>query len=98
MVVAKRQIGETLVERKLVTSDEFNRTIMEHEKNGESPGSALIRMGYIVGEIRDPGTADIIIQAALTGHLVFSSLYINDAPSTATRLIHMVIQSYLIVS
>jgi len=43
----------------------------------------------MVGEIRDSGTADIAINAALTGHLVLSTLHTNDAPSAVTRLIDM---------
>ncbi|MGH8248314.1 MAG: GspE/PulE family protein [Gammaproteobacteria bacterium] len=50
----------------------------------------------MVGEIRDRETADIAIQAALTGHLVLSSLHTNDAPSTITRLIDLGAQPYLI--
>jgi general secretion pathway protein E/type IV pilus assembly protein PilB len=52
----------------------------------------------MVGEIRDLETAEIAVQAALTGHLVFSTLHTNDAPSAATRLMHMGIQPYLIAS
>ena len=50
----------------------------------------------MIGEIRDHETADIAIQAALTGHLVLSSLHTNDAPSAVTRLIDLNIQSFLI--
>ncbi len=50
----------------------------------------------LVGEIRDLETAEIAIQAALTGHLVFSTLHTNDAPSTVTRLKDMGIQSFMI--
>jgi type IV pilus assembly protein PilB len=50
----------------------------------------------MVGEIRDQETADIAIKAALTGHLVFSTLHTNDAPSTINRLIDMGIPPYLI--
>jgi len=52
----------------------------------------------MVGEIRDLETAEIAVQAALTGHLVFSTLHTNDAASGATRLMHMGIQPYLITS
>ena len=52
----------------------------------------------MVGEIRDLETAEIAIRAALTGHLVFSSLHTNDAPSAITRLIDMGAQDYLIAS
>lgn len=50
----------------------------------------------MVGEIRDSETADIAVQAALTGHLVLSSLHTNDAPSAVTRLIDIGIQYFLI--
>lgn len=52
----------------------------------------------MVGEVRDAETAEITIQASLTGHLVLSSLHTNDAAGAATRLIDMGIEPYLIVS
>ena len=52
----------------------------------------------MVGEIRDKETADIAIQASLTGHLVFSTLHTNDAPSAVTRLIEMGIEPFLVSS
>jgi type IV pilus assembly protein PilB len=52
----------------------------------------------MVGEIRDTETAEIAIRAALTGHLVFSTLHTNDAPSSVTRLIDMNIPFYLVAS
>ncbi len=52
----------------------------------------------MVGEIRDLETAVIAIQAALTGHLVFSTLHTNDAPSSITRLINMGIEPFLIAA
>ena len=52
----------------------------------------------MVGEIRDRETADIAIRSALTGHLVFSTLHTNDAPSALTRLADMGVESYLISS
>jgi type IV pilus assembly protein PilB len=52
----------------------------------------------LVGEIRDREVADIAIQAALTGHLVFSTLHTNDAPSAITRLIDMGVKPYLVAS
>ena len=52
----------------------------------------------MVGEIRDLETAEIAIRAALTGHLVFSTLHTNDAPSAITRLIDMGAEDYLIAS
>jgi type IV pilus assembly protein PilB len=52
----------------------------------------------LVGEIRDKETADIAIQASLTGHLVFSTLHTNDAPSSITRLIDIGVQPFLVAS
>jgi len=52
----------------------------------------------MVGEIRDYETAEIGIRAALTGHLVFSTLHTNDAPSAATRLIDMGVKPFLVSS
>ncbi len=52
----------------------------------------------LVGEMRDLETAEISIKAALTGHLVLSTLHTNDAPSTVTRLINMGVEPFLIVS
>ena len=52
----------------------------------------------MVGEIRDVETARIAIQAALTGHLVFSTLHTNDAPSSVTRLLDIGIEPYLVAS
>jgi type II secretion system protein E len=52
----------------------------------------------MVGEIRDLETAEIAIRAALTGHLVFSTLHTNDAPSAFTRLIDMGIEPFLVAS
>ncbi|MBT3234951.1 MAG: Flp pilus assembly complex ATPase component TadA [Bdellovibrionales bacterium] len=51
----------------------------------------------MVGEIRDQDTAEIAVEAALTGHLVLSTLHTNDAPSTITRLINMGVEAYLVV-
>lgn len=49
----------------------------------------------LVGEIRDPETAEIAIRAALTGHLVLSSIHTNDAPSALTRLVDMQVEPYI---
>jgi general secretion pathway protein E len=50
----------------------------------------------MIGEIRDKETADVAVQAALTGHLVLSTLHTNDAPSAITRLVDIGVQPYLI--
>jgi len=52
----------------------------------------------MIGEIRDQETAEIAIQAALTGHLVLTTLHTNDAPSALTRLVDMGIEPYLLTS
>jgi type IV pilus assembly protein PilB len=52
----------------------------------------------LVGEIRDQETAETAIQASLTGHLVFSTLHTNDAPSAVTRLVDIGIQPFLVAS
>lgn len=52
----------------------------------------------MVGEVRDDETARITIQAALTGHLVFSTLHTNDAPSAVTRMIDIGVEPYLVAS
>ncbi|MBG80589.1 MAG: pilus assembly protein PilB [Phycisphaerae bacterium] len=52
----------------------------------------------LIGEIRDREVADIAVQAALTGHLVFSTLHTNDAPSAITRLVDMGVKPYLAAS
>ncbi|RMF16637.1 MAG: type II secretion system protein GspE, partial [Candidatus Dadabacteria bacterium] len=52
----------------------------------------------LVGEIRDLETAEIAIQASLTGHLVFSTLHTNDAPGAVTRLVDMGVEPFLVAS
>src|SRR5947207_13816874 len=52
----------------------------------------------LVGEIRDRETADVAIEASLTGHLLLSTLHTNDAASTVTRFIEMGIEPYLVSS
>ncbi len=75
-----------------------------HEKAGLTFASALrslLRQDpdvIMVGEIRDEETASIAVQAAQTGHLVFSTLHTNDAPSAVTRLLDLNIKPFLISS
>ena len=52
----------------------------------------------MVGEIRDAETAEIAVQAALTGHLVLSTMHTNDAPSSISRLLEMGVEAYLLAS
>jgi general secretion pathway protein E len=83
--------------------EEFNQTSVQ-PKIGITFASALrtiLRQDpdiIMVGEIRDLETAQNAVQAALTGHLVFSTLHTNDAPSSVTRLIDLGIQPFLISS
>jgi type II secretory ATPase GspE/PulE/Tfp pilus assembly ATPase PilB-like protein len=78
--------------------------VQVHEKAGLTFGAALrsiMRQDpdvILVGEIRDRETAEIAVQASLTGHLVFSTLHTNDAPSAITRLIDIGAASYQIAS
>jgi type IV pilus assembly protein PilB len=73
-------------------------------KAGVSFGSGLRSMMradpdiIMVGEIRDAETAQIAVEAALTGHLVLSTLHTNDAPTAITRLIEMGIEPFLVAS
>jgi type II secretory ATPase GspE/PulE/Tfp pilus assembly ATPase PilB-like protein len=78
--------------------------VQVNEKAGLTFASALrsiLRQDpdvVLVGEIRDQETAQIAVQAALTGHLVLSTLHTNDAPSTITRLMDMGMEPYKIAS
>src|SRR5213079_3219683 len=76
--------------------------VQVHDKIGMSFSAALralLRQDpdvVMLGEIRDGETATIAVQAALTGHLVLSTLHTNDAPSSVTRLINIGVEPYLI--
>lgn len=78
--------------------------VQVHEKIGMTFSAALrslLRQDpdvVMLGEIRDPETARIAVQAALTGHLVLSTLHTNDAPSSITRLINIGVEAYLIAA
>ena len=78
--------------------------VQVHEKAGLTFASALrsiLRQDpdvVLVGEIRDQETAQIAVQASLTGHLVLSTLHTNDAPNAVTRLVDMGMESYKIAS
>ena len=79
----------------------FNQTQVQPQLNfGFAEGvRALMRQDpdiIMVGEIRDLQTAEMAVQAALTGHLVFSTLHTNDAPSAVTRLMELGVPPYLI--
>jgi type IV pilus assembly protein PilB len=78
--------------------------VQVHEQVGLSFGTALrsiLRQApnvIMIGEIRDLETASIAINASLTGHLVFSTLHTNDAPSAVTRLIDIGVKPFLVAS
>ncbi len=98
-------------DRKIITAEdpvEYNFTGINQCQVRESIGltftailRAMLRQApniVLVGEIRDREVADIAIQAALTGHLVFSTLHTNDAPSSMTRLLDMGVKPFLVAS
>ncbi|MBI4717366.1 MAG: type II/IV secretion system protein [Planctomycetes bacterium] len=98
-------------DRKIITAEdpvEYNFTGMNQCQVKEEIGlnfakilRAMLRQApniILVGEIRDREVGDVAIQAALTGHLVFSTLHTNDAPSAITRLIDMGIKPFLVAS
>jgi general secretion pathway protein E/type IV pilus assembly protein PilB len=78
--------------------------IQTHAKIGLTFGHALRSIlrhdpdVILVGEIRDLETAEMAIQASLTGHMVFSTLHTNDAPSAFTRMIDMGVEPFLVSS
>ena len=79
----------------------FNQTQVQPHLDFDFPEGlrALMRQDpdiLMVGEIRDLQTADMAVQAALTGHLVFSTLHTNDAPSAVSRLMELGVPAYLI--
>jgi type IV pilus assembly protein PilB len=83
---------------------DFCNQVQVNEKIGLTFAAALrslLRQDpdiIMVGEIRDAETAHIAVQAALTGHLVLSTLHTNDAPSSVTRLVNIGIEPYLIAA
>ena len=98
-------------DRKIITAEdpvEYNFTGINQCQVRESIGltfTAILRSMLrqapniiLVGEIRDHEVAEIAVQAALTGHLVFSTLHTNDAPSAITRLIDMGVKPFLVAS
>ncbi|HEY3051813.1 MAG TPA: GspE/PulE family protein [Thermoanaerobaculia bacterium] len=102
--LASPEINITTIEDPIeMVYDDFNQTSV-HNKIGITFASSLrtiLRQDpdiIMVGEIRDQETAQNAIQAALTGHLVFSTLHTNDASSSITRLIDLEIQPFLISS
>jgi len=96
------EVNITTIEDPIELVDEAFNQIAVQPQIGLSFSSALrhiLRQDpdvIMVGEIRDRETAENAIQAALTGHLVFSTLHTNDAPSAIIRLLDLGVQSYLI--
>ncbi|MEA2491928.1 MAG: ral secretion pathway protein, partial [Acidobacteriota bacterium] len=102
--VSSPEVNITTIEDPIeMVYEEFNQTSVQN-KIGITFASALrtiLRQDpdiIMVGEIRDQETAQNAIQAALTGHLVFSTLHTNDASSSITRLVDLGIQPFLISS
>jgi type IV pilus assembly protein PilB len=98
-------------DRKIITAEdpvEYNFTGVNQVQVNEAINltfarilRAMLRQApniILVGEIRDMEVAEVAIQAALTGHLVFSTLHTNDAPSAITRLIDMGVKPFLVAS
>ena len=98
-------------DKKIITAEdpvEYNFTGMNQCQVREDIGlsfarilRAMLRQApniILVGEIRDREVGEVAVQAALTGHLVFSTLHTNDAPSAITRLIDMGIKPFLVAS
>ena len=102
--LASPEINITTIEDPIeMVHEDFNQTSVQ-AKIGITFGAALrtiLRQDpdiIMVGEIRDAETAENAVQAALTGHLVFSTLHTNDAATSVTRLIDLEIQPFLISS
>ena len=100
--VATEEVNVSTVEDPIeMIEPSFNQTQVQPQLDFGFPEGlrALMRQDpdiIMVGEIRDLQTAEMAVQAALTGHLVFSTLHTNDAPSAVTRLMELGIPSYLI--
>ncbi|MBX3655085.1 MAG: Flp pilus assembly complex ATPase component TadA [Ramlibacter sp.] len=100
--VATEEVNVSTVEDPIeMIEPSFNQTQVQPQLdfNFAEGLRALMRQDpdiIMVGEIRDIETAEMAVQAALTGHLVFSTLHTNDAPSAITRLMELGVPSYLI--
>ena len=100
--VATEEVNVSTVEDPIeMIEPAFNQTQVQPQLDFGFPQGlrALMRQDpdiIMVGEIRDIETAEMAVQAALTGHLVFSTLHTNDAPSAVTRLMELGIPQYLI--
>ena len=100
--LATEEVNVTTIEDPIeMIEPSFNQTQVQPHLNFDFPEGlrALMRQDpdiIMVGEIRDLQTAEMAVQAALTGHLVFSTLHTNDAPSAVSRLMELGVPAYLI--
>ena len=100
--VATEEVNVSTIEDPIeMIEPAFNQTQVQPQLDFGFPEGlrALMRQDpdiIMVGEIRDQQTAGMAVQAALTGHLVFSTLHTNDAPSAVTRLLELGVPAYLI--
>src|SRR5690606_19507319 len=100
--LATREVNVCTIEDPIeMVESSFNQIQVQDniELTFASGVKALLRQDpdiIMIGEIRNFETAEIAVQAALTGHLVFSSLHTNDAPSAITRLLELGVPSYLL--
>jgi general secretion pathway protein E len=100
--VATEEVNVSTIEDPIeMIEPSFNQTQVQTQLDFGFPEGlrALMRQDpdiIMVGEIRDTQTAEMAVQAALTGHLVFTTLHTNDAPSAVTRLMELGVPSYLI--
>jgi general secretion pathway protein E len=100
--IATEEVNVSTVEDPIeMIEPAFNQTQVQPQLDFGFPEGlrALMRQDpdiIMVGEIRDLQTAEMAVQAALTGHLVFSTLHTNDAPSAITRLMELGVPPYLI--
>jgi len=102
--VATEEVNVSTVEDPIeMIEPAFNQTQVQLQLDFGFPEGlrALMRQDpdiIMVGEIRDQATAEMAVQAALTGHLVFSTLHTNDAPSAITRMMELGVPAYLITA
>jgi len=101
-MLASEEVNVCTIEDPIeMVEDSFNQMQVQENINLNFADGvkALLRQDpdiIMIGEIRDLATAEMAIQAALTGHLVFTTLHTNDAPSAITRLLELGVPSYLI--
>jgi general secretion pathway protein E len=103
-IIATREVNVTTIEDPIeMVHEDFNQTAVQTKVGITFAGALrhILRQDpdvIMVGEIRDAETAQYAIQAALTGHLVFSTLHTNDAPSSISRLSDLGVERFLVSS